>query len=90
MRTPDIVATLGGCDFGERLTRLRLARGLTQQDLSEQSGVASAHIARLEADRHLPQPLTVRKLAFALGLTTEEFLTGEMPSRSSQLKVPAA
>ncbi len=59
--------------FGERLRRLREAAGLTQEELAERVGLTPDAIGVLErgARRH-PYPNTVRALADALGLSSEE------------------
>ena len=65
------------------LRRLREQRALSQRDLSEQSGVAQATIARLEAGRDA-RHVTTRKLAAALGVTPAE-LMGSGESRDTKL-----
>jgi transcriptional regulator with XRE-family HTH domain len=60
--------------FGERLTALRKARGLTQVQLAERIGSTQRAISRYEtvADR-APAPVLAR-LAQALGVSTDELL----------------
>lgn len=60
--------------FGERLTALRKARGLTQVELARKIGSSQRAISRYEtvADR-APAPV-VAKLALALGVSTDELL----------------
>jgi len=61
-------------EFGERLTALRKARGLTQVQLAEKIGSTQRAVSRYEtiADR-APAPV-LAKLAQALGVTTDELL----------------
>jgi transcriptional regulator with XRE-family HTH domain len=59
----------------------RRRRGLTQRQLGELAGVAHTTVQRLESLRRGPYPQTLRKLATALGVASEELLHGE----SSQL-----
>jgi transcriptional regulator with XRE-family HTH domain len=60
---------------GEKLSRLRRGRGLTQAELSEASGVAQSTIAQIETGkRSRPHPGTLKKLAGALGADTAELL----------------
>ena len=60
--------------FGERLTALRKARGLTQVQLADKIGSTQRAVSRYEtvADR-APAPVLAR-LAQALGVTTDELL----------------
>src|SRR5215218_1077447 len=59
--------------FGERLRRLRLAAGLSQEALAERSGLSVQAIGALETGkRRRPYPHTVPALADALGLTESE------------------
>ena len=58
------------------LKRVRESRFLTQQDLSERSGVSRPTIARLESPGDEARLTTVRKLAEALGVNPAE-LTGD-------------
>jgi transcriptional regulator with XRE-family HTH domain len=61
-------------EFGERLTALRKARGLTQVQLADKIGSTQRAVSRYEtiADR-APAPV-LAKLAQALGVTTDELL----------------
>src|SRR5829696_6939872 len=59
--------------FGERLRRLRVAAGLSQEALAERSGLSVQAIGALETGkRRRPYPHTVAALANALGLTERE------------------
>jgi predicted ATPase/transcriptional regulator with XRE-family HTH domain len=63
----------GGSAFGERLRRLRLAAGLSQEALAERSGLSAQAIGALETGkRRRPYPHTVAALADALELTEIE------------------
>jgi transcriptional regulator with XRE-family HTH domain len=62
--------------FGELLRRHRLARGLTQEALAEQTGLSARGIADLERGvRRSPYPTTVKRLAAGLRLTPEQLTT---------------
>ena len=61
-------------DVGERLHALRVARDLTQDGLSEASGVPQATISQIERGR-TPRAETLTRLAGALRVRVEE-LTG--------------
>ena len=58
--------------FGERLKRLREARGWSQQDLADESGVPYITIYRCERGLHQePRVGVAAKLARALGVSLD-------------------
>jgi len=61
--------------FGQRLKRLRQAKGLSQRDLAE-PGITFAYISRLEADKRNPSIKALRKLAPKLDVSVEYLETG--------------
>ena len=67
--------------IGTRIIQLRNQKGLTQQQLSDLTGLAASYLSRIE-NRHLePRPQTLRKIAAALGVPISEIFQ----ERSSQL-----
>lgn len=62
-------------DSPPTLAALRLAKGLSQTDLAQASGMAQPHISRLE-NGHVDNPdaRTIEQLLPALGCTADEFL----------------
>ena len=67
--------------IGTRLIQLRNQKGLTQQQLSDLTGLAASYLSRIE-NRHLePRPQTLRKIAAALGVPISDIFQ----ERSSQL-----
>src|SRR5206468_3909299 len=63
----------GPGEFGERLRRLRIVAGLTQEALAEQAGLSARGIADLERGaRRFPRAATIRRLADALGLSAAD------------------
>ena len=52
---------------GRNVRRIRLARGLTQERLSEVSGFTQQYISGLERGRRNPTVVTLFELAQALG-----------------------
>jgi len=56
-----------GFVLGLQYTEARQARGLTQQKLSELSGVTQADISRIERGAGNPTEATLQRLAEALG-----------------------
>ena len=57
-----------------RLKALRERLGLTQEQLSEKSGVGRSHLARLETGKQDPTLSTLEKLAKALGVKVGRLL----------------
>ncbi|HEY0641013.1 MAG TPA: helix-turn-helix transcriptional regulator [Pseudonocardiaceae bacterium] len=72
----------GQQDFARRLRALRAARGLTQRQLAGDA-LSVSYVSLLESGRRTPTPETLRTLAAALRVTTEE-LTGEVGSAASR------
>ncbi len=62
--------------FAENLRRLRLASGLTQEDLSDATAMGAAEISRLERGGRDPQLHTIVRLARGLGVPVAELLAG--------------
>src|SRR5229473_7206843 len=60
---------------GQRLKRLRMARGFSQRDLSS-PGVSYAYISRIEAGARTPSVKALRKLAQKLSVSVEYLETG--------------
>jgi transcriptional regulator with XRE-family HTH domain len=67
--------------IGTRIIQLRNQKGLTQQQLSDLTGLAASYLSRIE-NRHLePRPHTLSKIALALSVPMSEIFQ----ERSSQL-----
>jgi transcriptional regulator with XRE-family HTH domain len=64
-------------ELGRRLTALRKAKNLTQEELVEKSHVSVRTIQRIEAGEVLPRMITVRILLEALGESYESFSTNQ-------------
>lgn len=65
---------LGNERIGERLAKIRKARGLTQKDLAEKIGIMRTRVADYELGRiHLYDEMIIR-FAIALGVKTDELL----------------
>lgn len=73
--------------IGNRITRLRKARGLTQEALAEQVGVSSQAVSKWENDLSCPDISLLPRLCQALGVSCDELLTG---SGSAVACVPEA
>ena len=59
--------------IGQRISTLRRARRLTQNDLAERVGVDSRHISRLETGRYFPSLDTLVTMAAVLEVELQEF-----------------
>ena len=61
---------------GEHLRELRVSRALTLRRLEEMSGVSFDRINKLELHGGAVRPITVNKLAEALGVPPTELING--------------
>ena len=57
--------------IGKRITELRTQRGMTQVQLSEQTGIHQPNIVRIEAGRYAANLDTLERIAKALGCTVD-------------------
>lgn len=66
---------------GRNLRRLRLANGVTQEQLAERSGFSQFYISSLELGRRNPTIVSIYELALALGVPHVELVMsdGEEP-----------
>ena len=70
-------------EVGATLQRLRLARGLTLEDLSRIAGVSKSMLSQIEREKANPTIAITWRLANALGVQIGELLSSEV--RSSEL-----
>lgn len=68
---PESVAALGDLEPAYQVARLRILRGLTQEQLAELVGTKQPSIARLESGASTPSMSFLRKVAAALGSRVE-------------------
>lgn len=61
--------------IGDRIRRLRRARGLRQRDLAA-AGISPAYASRIESGERTPSPQVVQQLARVLGVRSEDILEG--------------
>jgi transcriptional regulator with XRE-family HTH domain len=64
---------------GRNLRRLRQARGLTQEALAGEAGLAMRHVGRIERGISSPTAAMLGKLAEALGAEPAEFFRPNEP-----------
>ena len=67
--------------LGTNLRRLRQAKGWTQGDISDRTGIKVSHVSKLELDEGDPKISTVYKLIQALGCTPTALLADPDPNR---------
>ena len=58
---------------GENVRRIRLEKGLTQEQLAERSGFGQQYISDLERGRRNPTIVSLYELANALGISLAPF-----------------
>lgn len=75
MNTP--VSTNAPPEVGAALQRLRLARGLTLEDLSRIAGVSKSMLSQIEREKANPTIAITWRLANALGVQIGELLASE-------------
>lgn len=79
--------------FGEKLQRLRKARGWTQEQLAEQASVSRQSLSKWESDGALPDTAHVIMLADLFGVTTDYLLreadTAEHPNAQQAESTPS-
>ena len=68
--------------FGEKLTKLRKARGWTQEELAEQAGVSRQSLSKWESDAALPDTARVIILCDLFGVTAD-YLLRDKPQEST-------
>lgn len=71
------------------LRRLRQSRGLTQQELARMAKVSSGTVYRLENGLRGAYPRSVRKLAFALEVSSAELVREHHPGQEESGPPPA-
>ena len=64
--------------LGNKVRRRRYELGLTQEEVSQRTGLSTGHISDIEnGNRKQIQSKTIMKLAKGLGMTLEDLLTDE-------------
>lgn len=64
---PETKAAYDALEPAYQLARLRIAKGLTQEELAERSGLKQPNIARMETGKATPTLDTLRRVAAAMG-----------------------
>lgn len=72
-----LILDLFEMSFPERVVTLRKQKGWTQQQLADEVGVRVLQIRRYESGASQPTLDVIRRLALALGATTDELIFGK-------------
>lgn len=67
-------------EFGRRLYQLMIAKGWRQSDLARQADIPKDSISTYIRGKVLPTPVSVSKLADALGVPTDNLMPGHIES----------
>lgn len=62
--------------IGNRITKYRKVKGITQEELANMLGVSSQAVSKWETDSSCPDIGLVAELCRVLGITADELLTG--------------
>jgi transcriptional regulator with XRE-family HTH domain len=72
--------------LGQRLTRLRRERGLTQQQVAERTGLIQRLVSNYENDKLRLNAEMIVRFAELLNVTTDELLRGSSKAKSTAAK----
>ena len=72
--------------IGNRISKYRKTKGMTQEELANQMGVSSQAVSKWENDASCPDISTLPQLCRILGITSDELLTG----KTSEVKMMPA
>jgi transcriptional regulator with XRE-family HTH domain len=74
--------------LGEKLSRLRKSKGLSQESLAEKSNISLRTIQRIESGTATPRPYTLKTLAETLEVPVEQLSTSqENPIELNQIAI---
>lgn len=74
--------------FGKRIRDLRMAEGMTQEDLAERCGMFRTYLSRVETGRANPTLTMIHALAGSLGVGIVDLFEQERPSNEPKQKQP--
>jgi transcriptional regulator with XRE-family HTH domain len=75
--------------LGDRIARLRRAKGWNQKDLGGRLGMRAAQVSKCERGSHSPRADLLRRLSEVLGVSSDYLLTGRSfgePQRDFRLR----
>ena len=67
-------------EIGEKIKRLRLKKGLTQEELGERTDLSKGYISQLERDLSSPSIETLFSILEVLGCSPKEFFDEDRKS----------
>lgn len=78
-----------GESYGAKLKEARQTLGLSVRELAKRTGLSRGYIYQLEREEYSPTLRSAELIAHALGLTVDEFCSGDAPivDRTRQLLV---
>jgi transcriptional regulator with XRE-family HTH domain len=74
---------------GENVKRLRIKRGLTQEQLAEKSGFTQQYLSDLEKGKRNPTIVSIYELALALDATHLDLVRASRPTNNKARKKPS-
>ncbi len=77
-------------ELGNKLLKLRKARGMSQEELAGEMGVSRQAISRWESGETLPDAANLLKLSDLFGVTADYLLRDEQTESQPMQAVPAA
>ena len=75
--------------FGNLVTQLRKAKGMTQADLAEKMGITDKAVSKWERDLSYPDIASIPHLAEILGVTVDELLTVQNVKKENNKSIDA-
>lgn len=75
--------------FGNLVTQLRKAKGMTQADLAEKMGITDKAVSKWERDLSYPDIASIPHLAEILGVTVDELLTVQNVKKENNKSINA-
>ncbi|MCM1252312.1 MAG: helix-turn-helix domain-containing protein [Clostridium sp.] len=69
--------------IGQRIRKIRKARGLSQENLAEKVGISTTHMSHIETANTKMSLPTFAKIASVLEVRTDELLYGDRPQERS-------
>lgn len=65
-------------EFGRRLKAIRVAQGMTQQEVANQINIDRSHYAKMETGKADPSIYVLSELSIFFGVSAEYLIHGEM------------
>lgn len=75
--------------FGNLVTQLRKAKGMTQADLAAKMGITDKAVSKWERDLSYPDIASIPHLAEILGVTVDELLTVQNVKKENNKSIDA-